>query len=97
MDSLFDNPGEQAFQRFHREHPQVFELFKGYAHEAKRSGLSHYSARAIIHLIRWHHHIERGDREFTINDHVSPYYGRYLAAQDPEFDGFFEKRRLKSA
>ena len=82
-----------AFEKFHADNPHVWELFKKFATEAKASGRSHYSARTILHRLRWHVSIEtKGDEEFKINDHHSPFYARKLAAEDVKFKGFFRNR-----
>lgn len=95
--NLFDkhSNGGARFQRwlkFHRENPQVWELFRGFAVEA-RAARERFSARMIVHRIRWYTAVETTDEDYKINDHVSPYYARLLAWTEPEmFGSFFELR-----
>lgn len=92
-----DRTIDDAFRQFDREHPEVFRLFRDYAEQIRGRGFSRYSSDAILHRIRWWHHVEQADREFKINDHFSSRYARLLIEVDPTFAGFFELRRLRSA
>ena len=83
--------------RFHRQHPEVFSMFCGYAKQvaAKRQ---RYSSRCILERIRWHLAVEAQDSHgFKVNDHFSPYYGRMFELRYPEHAGLFERRVCKSA
>ena len=74
----------------------VAALFEKFSFEIMRAGMAHYSARAILHQIRWHHYVERGNREFKCNDHWTPFLARWFMAKYPQHDGFFETRIQKS-
>lgn len=87
---------DDRFRAFDREHPEVFRLFREYAEQIRARGFERYSADAILHRIRWWHHIERGDRDFAINNNFSSRYARLLMEVDPSFVGFFEVRELRS-
>jgi hypothetical protein len=73
---------------------EVCELFARLATEAHRSGLKHYSADAILHRVRWHEQIERGNREFKANNNWTAPLARWLMARNPAMRGFFEIRKL---
>lgn len=82
-----------AFFVFHRENPKVFELFRKYSEEARKSGHERYGAEAIIQRIRWHTSIETSDvHDFKINNNHHPCYSRLLMLRDPSFVGFFSIR-----
>lgn len=70
----------------------VRRLFETMALEVHKAGLKRYSARAIMHRIRWHHHIERGDAEFKINNKHSAPLARWFLKNHPELPDFFETR-----
>lgn len=75
--------------------PTVCDLFEQLALEIKKNGFDRYSARAILHRIRWHWQIEKGDRGFKANNNWTPAMARWLMSKDPAtFDGFFETREL---
>lgn len=89
---------KERFKIFHKANPHVYKLFKKFARQAKEAGRDRWSARDIVHRIRWFVNIETNDptSDFKINDHYSPYYARKLVKQDDSFDGFFEMRQLKA-
>lgn len=70
----------------------VREMFERLAAEVRNRGFKRYSADAILHRIRWHMHIEKGNREFKCNDHWTAPLARWWLARHPEADGFFETR-----
>lgn len=71
---------------------EVAALFESYAIAVIRTGLGRYSARAVLHRIRWHHHVEKGNREFKCNDHWTPALARWFMEKYPQHAGFFETR-----
>jgi len=87
---------DRAFDQYHAANPLVYELFRKFALMAKAAGHSHYSARAIYHRMRWHVDIETRGDEFKLNNNYSSRYARLLIREHPEFDGFFETRKLRS-
>lgn len=72
----------------------VCDLFEELALQVWGKGYRRYSSDALLHRIRWHHQIERGDSEFKINDHFSSVLARWFLAKHRECDGFFELRKL---
>jgi len=77
---------------------QVCDLFEELALEVWKRGYKRYSSDAILHRIRWHFHIEKGQREFKCNDHWTAPLARWFMDKHSELDGFFETReRVGSA
>jgi hypothetical protein len=70
----------------------ICDLFEKLAFDVHRVGLVRYSARAILHRIRWHHRIERGDIHFKVNNNYSARLARWFMEKHPYMDGFFELR-----
>jgi hypothetical protein len=100
---LFDEPEDKArtiqerFEKFHAEHPDVYQLFKRFAFELLDAGRKRYGSDAIIQRIRWHMATSsQGSPDFKINDHFSSRYARKLIEDCPQFADFFELRRLHS-
>ena len=85
------------FKTFHRENPQIWELFKRFAFVSVERGRERYSVDAIIERIRWHVDIETRGDAVKINNDFRAYYARMFMAKFPEHDGFFEIRRRVSA
>ena len=89
---------QKEFEAFHTNNLHVYELFKKYTLQVIASGFNHYSARTIIHRIRWHTSIDTDDPEgFKINNNHSPYYSRMFVTEFPRHTGFFRDRKIKGA
>lgn len=70
----------------------VCTLFEKLAIELRGSRWNRYSSDAILHRIRWHYHVERGDRTFKANNNWTAQLARWFMKRHPEMDGFFETR-----
>ena len=87
---------EIQFAKFHAENPGVYQKFVVYAHDVREAGFNQFSARAIIHRIRWHMDIETKSGDgFKINNNHSPYYARKMMREYPEFKDFFSLRKTE--
>jgi len=91
-------PSSQAkFDAFHAANPHIYDLFINFAFRAMRKGRTRYSARTLLHVIRWHTTVETDDPAgFKINNLWSPYYARLFETDYPEHAGFFEKRKSQA-
>lgn len=72
----------------------VCDQFERVALEVKAKGFDRYSARAIAHRLRWHEQIEKGNREFKINNVWTPALARWVMNRHPEMSEFFETREM---
>jgi hypothetical protein len=81
-----------AFIEYHRTHPEVFELFKRFSNDLRRSGRRHYGSKAILERVRWHYEVERST-DFKCNNNYTACFARLLVFEQPEFRDFFEMRR----
>lgn len=72
--------------------PDVAALFEKLALDVRAAGWNRFSSDAILHRIRWHHRVERGNRAFRINDHWSAPLARWFLSKHPDLEGFFETR-----
>ena len=70
----------------------VCQLYEELALKVYQAGHAKYSSRAILHQIRWHHQIERGDIHFKINNNYSARLARWFMKKHPKLLGFFETR-----
>ena len=85
---------ELDFATFHLLNQHIYKLFVRYAMDVKEAGFEHFSARAIIHRLRWHYTVEtRSEDGFKINNNHSPYYARKMMKEYPEFKEFFSLRK----
>ncbi|MGJ4928128.1 hypothetical protein ACQR1I_16645 [Bradyrhizobium sp. HKCCYLS2038] len=72
---------------------EVCGQFERVALELVGAGWFRYSADAILHRIRWHMQVERGQRDFKVNNNWSAPLARWFAARNPEHAGLFETRQ----
>lgn len=88
---------DEKFELYHKQNPQIFELFQKFARRAKQAGFKRFGAKAIMERVRWEVYIEDpSDEQFKINNNYTSRYVRLLEKTNPEFKGFFEKRTLIS-
>lgn len=84
-----------AFGKYHKANPVVWEHFKKFAMEIRATKRKRYSAWTIINRIRWEHDIGVHSEDFKINNNYIAFYARILIHTNPEFKDFFELRALK--
>jgi hypothetical protein len=76
---------------------KVEDLFEKLALEISAKGFNRYSSDAIMHRIRWHFQVEKGERDFKCNNNWTPVLARWFMHKHPEYAGFFETRRSGEA
>jgi hypothetical protein len=107
MSRLAEHFGVEAYQTDYKPAPRspllmpedvpidVCVLFESYALQAVKAGVARYSADAILHRIRWHHQVEKGNRDWKANNNWTSALARWFIAKHPDKAGFFETRKLK--
>ena len=88
---------QSAFLTFHYNNPQVYDLFKKFAYEARDAGFRHIGAKAIAERIRWQTMLETHGGGWKVNNNYVSRYVRMLLDECPFFRGFFETRGLKTS
>ena len=77
-----------------REIPnEVYNLFAQITFKTIEAGFKNYSARAILHRMRWHMQIDQGDREYKCNNNWTPELARWFHETYPEYGKFFRTRK----
>jgi hypothetical protein len=74
----------------------VVDLFERLALKLAHDGFTRYSARAVVHRIRWHFQVERGVRDFKCNNNWTPRLSRWWMDKHPQYGEFFETRASPS-
>jgi hypothetical protein len=74
----------------------VVSLFERITLALIDQGFEHYSARAILHRIRWHYTVDAGMRDFKCNNNWTPRLARWFMEEHPSADEFFEIRASPS-
>jgi len=73
------------------ENVDVVDGFIKKAHEAAEH-TTHYGARGIVEVLRFHTLIKGKDPTFKINNNMTPLLARISMAMFPRLNGFFETR-----
>lgn len=85
--------GLAEFSAFDLLHPDVWEHFVERAEQLLARGVEHYSADAILHVVRFHRLTSvTGAKPFAINNNFSAFYARKWRETRPEHAEFFEYR-----
>lgn len=76
---------------FHLANPHVFNNFKKLANKAYNSGMTKYSARTIMEVMRWKYDVDSReyDNSFKLSNDLTPMYARLLINENKKFDNFF--------
>ena len=88
----------EQVRNYHRDNPEVWELFKSFTLELIYSGRKHYSANAIFERIRWEKDLGNGgEAAFKLNNNYRAFYARRFMASYPQYEGFFRTRSQPSS
>lgn len=84
------------FRDWLKDNMHLYNEFETNAFYLRREGKrTRYSARAIIHKMRWDTLFkEKEPTEFKINDHSTPYLARLVMLSNRELDGMFQLRTI---
>ena len=74
----------------------VCHLFEKLTLDLWNAGWEHYSADAVLHRIRWHHHVDIGDRSFKCNNNWTSHLSRWFMECNPHMGDFFKTRASPS-
>jgi len=92
---IFDKPKTLSdFERYDREHPEIWKHFVEITYQLIRSGKKHYGAKAVFEIIRYHRFVKHGE-DLKVNNNYTAYYARKFMKQCPEHAGFFGTRKAK--
>ncbi len=83
----------ERFEWFHRQHPEVYEMYRRFAYQLLRAGCKRGSTQQILGRIRWETALNPGhDGGFKVNEVYKKHYAKKLVDEDPAFAEFFEFR-----
>ena len=100
--SLFDWRGDDAesrFRSFHEKHPEVYAHLVDLCRRWRRNGRDRWSINGCFEVLRWERRIAGlpdPDEEWKLNNNYRSRYARLLMEQEPELEGIFELRVLKT-
>ena len=87
-----------GFWAWLRKNEHVYDEFVKLARRAKRRGAKCWSARGIIHVLRWRTGLREGDQNaLKLNDHSTPGLARLAMEREKDLTGFFRTRKPPGA
>jgi hypothetical protein len=87
------------FETFHEANPWVYPALCSLARDLKARGYKRIGIRTLWETLRWHHLRQTNDPSgatFKLNDHYMGRYARRIMDTEPDLDGMFEIRALRS-
>ena len=111
MTSLFDPPTKyeefvsmcgdsdigRRFIMFYRNNPLVYIALIAEARALKRVGHTVYGIAGLFEVLRWKHAMTTADVSgFKLSNDYRAYYARLIMVCEPDLDGFFNVRELRS-
>jgi hypothetical protein len=85
------------FNDWHRDNPQVYELFKQFAFEAIIRGHKRLSAWLVVGRIRWETSIITHGDDYKVSNDFIALYARKFMADYPQHECFFATKEMKRA
>ena len=96
---LFGNPKktiQERFEAFHAKNPRVYELLVFFAKACLKKNKT-LGIGAIWERLRWEIYMETvGEEAFKLSNDFRSRYARLIMEQEPELEGFFDLRELRS-
>ena len=89
-----DTPMQEAFERYHNSHPDIYEKFCRICKELWDKGYRRNSAHFVVHMLRWEENLSTSGEMYKINHNFFPYYSRKFLREHQEYGGFFDLRPL---
>lgn len=86
----------QLFVEYHRDNPEIYDEFERLTLKAIAAGRKNYGANGIVELIRWNTTVIAKNDKFKINNNYAPHYARLFEERNPQHEGFFRKRGLRT-
>jgi hypothetical protein len=93
--SKHDLDYEKEFKEFDDANPHIWALFVELAENRRLLGYRNFSARAILHQIRWRVGPTVDGSALKINNNTSAFYARKYHETFPRWNGFFRMRSMK--
>lgn len=87
----------EAFLRFHRENPHIYDEIVKLARRARGAGSQKIGIGMVFEVMRWRHTIGSSGDDFKLNNNYRSYYARMVMAREYDLRDIFELRGLHGA
>lgn len=93
-----DRQLEVEFQRFHHDNPWVYDELVKLARQARQRGLQKIGIGLLWEVMRWNRMMRTDvpEGEFKLNNNHRSRYARAVMDNNPDLDGIFDTRELRS-
>ena len=87
---------QERFEAFHKSNPHVYAALRSLALQMLGSGVRQYGIKGLFEICRWQFALQTKGEPFRLCNTYSSRYARLLIDRNPELEGFFELRGLRS-
>lgn len=87
---------EEQFNIFHEENPNVYKQLEQMSWQLYNAGQKKIGIGMLFEVLRWRSMLKTTGDAYKLNNNYRSRYVRLLIDNNPEFNGFFECRSLKS-
>lgn len=87
---------DREFAEYHAANPHVYRQLVELARVARRSGATQYGVKGLFEVLRWHRRVQTNDPQFELNNNFTSRFARLIMEREPDLQGFFETRELRS-
>ncbi|MCL6443143.1 MAG: hypothetical protein K6T83_06765 [Alicyclobacillus sp.] len=89
---------DEKFRQYHEDNPHVYATLVRLAREMKAKGYTHIGIGMIWETMRYQMLLTTHDPEgWKLNNNYRSRYARLIMQQEPDLDGIFEIRELRSS
>lgn len=98
MTEIYTDKIQLAFNKYHSEHPEVYEQLVRLTYEWKNHGGVKLGMKTLYERIRWEWHVGdiKDDAGFKLNNNFTAIYARKIMNENPDLKGIFELRERTS-
>ncbi len=91
---------QSNFDRFHGAHPDVYRQLVDLTRQAKQAGRKRIGMKMLFEVLRWQRILDPTLpdplEDFKLNNSYTSRYSRLVMDNNPDLDGMFELRELKT-
>lgn len=87
---------QERFESFHRANPHVYAALRSLALQMLNNGVRQYGIKGLFEILRWQFALQTKGEPFKLCNDYTSRYARLLVKNNPELEGFFELRGLRS-
>lgn len=87
---------EAEFQAFHAANPHVYDKLVKMTRQAQARGHRQIGISMLFEVLRWESLITTTDTDYKLNNNYRSRYARLIMKLNPDLDGIFELREIKS-